>query len=68
MPIYLFFVKPDLTCFYLIEREPFSTKKGFSFKQAKQFIIGTKIQAFEARALKPAPAQVPNPTEADIAP
>lgn len=44
LPLYLFFVKPDLTMFFLAERQPLSKCRAFSYKQAKEFVIGKDIQ------------------------
>jgi hypothetical protein len=45
-PLYLFFVKPDLTCFYLIEREPLTKNKGFSYMRAQRFVFGKTYDEF----------------------
>ena len=39
LPLYLFFVRPDLTGFSLVERQPLSKRTSFSPNQAKKFIF-----------------------------
>ncbi len=42
-PLYLFFVKPDLTSFFLAERQPLSKRTSFSYRQAKEYVIGRDV-------------------------